>query len=243
MNKVGFFGTCRVKIINSQDDFKKIKFDDLPYIYKNNNIQINIRPLGYTTTTSDIYQNLSLIHSKFYKKINNTFLFNNIFLKRGGKSIITDLDYDCIVLEICSIKKLIHLKSNLVIPYEVEGEFIPSEYITKSECYNETIENIQKIQKLLNCKIILLPPITEISGYIQIGKHENTFPNKVLEYRKEIIARLIKASDNKNIFLFNWNKIINEKGENFIMQDQFHFTNEGKKYIGEKLIDFITKTI
>ena len=63
MNKVGFFGTCRVKIINTQDDFKKIKFDDLPYVYKNNNIQINIRPLGYTTTTSDIYQNLSLIHS------------------------------------------------------------------------------------------------------------------------------------------------------------------------------------
>tara|TARA_Y100000994_G_scaffold224761_2_gene206667 strand:+ start:4954 stop:5679 length:726 start_codon:yes stop_codon:yes gene_type:complete len=239
MIKIGVFGTCRIENYDIQD-LIKIK-SELPYIYINDNIEINIRPLGYTTTTSDIYQNFKLIKSNNYTMINNDFLFKNIFLKRGGLSIITSLDYTYIVLEICSIKKLIHKETNFIIPYEVEGPFDPNDYIVESETFNETVENILNIQKLLNCKIILLPPITEISGHIKIGKHENTLPDKVLNYRNEIINRLESATNNNNIFFINWNKFIKEEGEKKMLEDQFHFTIYGQQYISNKIINFIIK--
>ena len=247
MKTIGVCGTCRIENFNFSN-INKIN-TELPYVYKNDTSQIYIRPLGYTTSSSDVCQNISLIKNNSYLNINNSFLFDNIFLKRGGKLIIIDLNYDYLIIEVCSIKKLIHKFTNLIIPYEVEGEFIESHYKVETETFEQTVQNILNIQSLLNCKIILLPPIIEISGYMQVGKHENinikslstdTTRKKVLSYRMEIINRLESvAKKNSSIFFIDWNKFIRECGIQKMLKDQFHFTEYGVKFIDDKLTKFI----
>ena len=61
MIKIGVFGTCRIDDFNINDFKKKTKY--YPYVYENKKYIINVRPLGYTTTTSDVLQNLSLIQN------------------------------------------------------------------------------------------------------------------------------------------------------------------------------------
>ena len=77
-----------------------------------------MRPLGYTTSTTDILQNLELAKNKLYD-IKDPFVYKNIFLKHnnGSDKAIFDIDYDILVLEICSIKKLLHYKSGFIFPY------------------------------------------------------------------------------------------------------------------------------
>ena len=106
-NNIGVFGTCRIDKFNIHD--LQQKSQTYPYIYENNNYKINVRPLGYTTSSSDVLQNLRLLKDNRYKEmINVPFIYKNVFLKHGGKTIITDTNYKYIVLEICSIKKIIH---------------------------------------------------------------------------------------------------------------------------------------
>ena len=86
-----------------------------------------------------------------------------------------------------------------------------------------------------------MPPITEFEGDCILGVHENTIPDKVIEYRNDIIARLKAASTLDNTFFIDWNLFIKEKGVNIMLQDQFHFTEYGKKYISQKIYDFIRR--
>ena len=60
--KVGVFGTCRIDDYNVYDFVKTSK--NHPYVYENKELVVNVRPLGYTTTSSDILQNLTLIQNK-----------------------------------------------------------------------------------------------------------------------------------------------------------------------------------
>lgn len=235
--KVGIFGTCRIDNYNFDDFIKKTKY--YPYVYENNNFIINIRPLGYTTTTSDVLQNLSLIKNKKYLNIQDNFTFNNIFLKHGGKSFIPETNYDFLVLEICSLKKIINKFTNYIFPYEIEGKYNKDDFFTLKESKNETINNIIKIKELLNCKIILLPPIIEFNSKIIKGQHENTTYDKVLTYRKNILDMLKIASNEKNIYLIDWNEIIKKEGINKMLIDQFHFTEYGKQTISKSIINKI----
>lgn len=238
--EIGVFGTCRIDDYNILD-FKKIT-SIYPFIYTNKHTIINVRPLGYTTTTSDILQNLSLIKNGKYKEIiKDKFIFKNIFLKHGGQTIISTIDYQYLVLEICSIKKIIHKKTNYIFPYEIEGcKYNEVDFLTATEDCNETVSNILKIRDLINCKVILLPPIIEFDGKCIKGLHENTLPDKVIEYRTEILNRLKIASKEKDIVLFDWNEIINVKGKDKMLLDQFHFTDFGKKYISEQIYNIVT---
>ncbi len=236
---IGVFGTCRIDNYNIED-FIKTK-NNYPFIYESNNYKINIRPLGYTTTSSDIYQNLSLIKSNQYKNITDSFIYINVLLKHGGKGIITELNYKYLILEICSIKKIIHIESNLIFPFEIEGSYNREDFKIESETFDETIQNIIKIRDLLNCEIILLPPITQFYGSKVLGIHENTIPSKVLEYRNDIIKRLIEASKYDSIYFINWNTFIKERGIDVMVKDQFHFTDYGKQYISQKIYDFIRR--
>ena len=170
---IGVFGTCRIDNYNIYD-FKKMT-KKYPFVYKNKEYKINVRPLGYTTTSSDILQSLRLIKTKKYLELlrKNKFIFNNIFLKhtKGGKKYISDINYDYLVLEICSLKKIIHKKSNYIIPYEIEGNHNKFNFYTLKESETETINNIKKIRDLINCKIILLPPITDSKAIDLMYRH------------------------------------------------------------------------
>jgi len=236
---IGVFGTCRIDDYNI-DNITQIR-NSYPYVYRSPTHNIVIRPTGYTTTTSDVYQNLLLIKTEQYKLLKDKYIYHNVFLKHGGDTLMIDTDYKYIVLEICSIKKIIHLKSKLIFPYEVEGDYNEKDFEIKTESFYETIENIIKIRDLLKCKVILLPPITEFEGDCILGVHENTIPDKVIEYRNDIIARLKAASTLDNTFFIDWNLFIKEKGVNIMLQDQFHFTEYGKKYISQKIYDFIRR--
>jgi hypothetical protein len=236
MKKIGVFGTCRIDDYEILD-FKK-KQNSYPFIFANENYIINVRPLGYSTTTSDIIQNLSLIKNNMYLEIKDEFLIKNIFKKHGGKSFITDIDYHYLVLEICSLKKIIHVETNYIFPYEIEDDqFDNKKYKIETESFDETIQNIIKIRDLVKCPIILLPPIIKFEGNVIKGVHENN--DKVMEYRNEILNRLKIASTEKNIFLFDWNKIIGDKGCKEMLIDQFHFTINGKKIISEQIFNII----
>ena len=238
MKKIGVFGTCRIDNYNILD-FKNIT-PQFPRIYQNNQFTINVRPLGYTTTSSDILQNLTLISNGKYKEITDNFVFKNIFQTHHGTKILSDLDYEYLVLEICSVKKIVHKETNYIFPYEVDGKaYNETEFLTETETFDETISNILQIRDLIKCKIILLPPICVFNGPSIIGIHENTIPSKVLEYRKDIFNRLKTVSNEKDIFLFDWNKIIKEKGCGVMLVDQFHFTDFGQKYISEKIYNTI----
>ena len=71
--KVGVFGTCRV-----QDwKFDNLTLDNsqFPHTYRNSKYIINVRPLGYTTSTTDILQNLE------WQKIIYMILKMNLLLK------------------------------------------------------------------------------------------------------------------------------------------------------------------
>jgi len=244
MKKIGVFGTCRIDDF-SFDDFIK-KTTAYPYIFKNSNCTINVRPLGYTTTSSDVLQNLRLIHDKTYMKIKDKFVLHNVFHKHGGKSFIPDIGYDCVILEICSIKKIIHRNSELIFPYEIERVCADSsEYSYESEEFSETVDNIIAIQKLLNCKIILIPPIYTFDGSPEIGCHENiSISSKVIQYRMDILDRLRSASDGNDIILFDWNVNIKKHGVATMLTDQFHFSEWGKKYNLKQILDiFESKTV
>jgi hypothetical protein len=264
--KIGAFGSCRIQHFYIKNFVKNR--NELPYFYSNNEMQINIMPLGYTTTSSDIYQNLKLIKTNEYKNIKNNFIYKNIFFTRGGVSIIKDIDYDYLILEICSMKKIIHKKSNLIIPYIIEGKYNIDDYKLEIETEDEIIKNIVNIQKLINCKIILLPPLTVIKENIaytnakcknykwasdlldvrieeQTGKQikgKNIIynnPSKVLLYRNKICSILKKAENNKNIFYYDWNKHIIEKGEKYMLKDLYHWTKNGYIYNSNKIINYI----
>ena len=240
--KVGVFGTCRIDDYNVYDFVKTSKY--YPYVYKNKELFVNVRPLGYTTTSSDILQNLTLVKNKKYLEITDNFVFNNIFLKHGGKSYIPDINYDYLVLEICSLKKIIHKPTNYIFPYEIEGKnsqrYNKSDFFTLRENETETINNIKKIRDLIKCKIILLPPIIEFNCKVIKGEHEDVEYNKVLNYRKEILNRLKKVSVEENIYLLDWNEIIIKEGIGKMLIDQFHFTDYGKKHISKTIIKIIT---
>lgn len=238
MAKIGVFGTCRIDDYNIYDFVKITK--DYPYVYKNTKYTVNVRPLSYSTTTSDILQNLTLIKNKKYLEITDKFIFNNIFLKHGGKSYIPDIDYDYLVLEICSLKKIIHKATDYIIPYEIEGTYNKCDFLTFKEDESETINNIKKIRDLINCKIILLPPIIEFDCNVIKGVHEDVPLEKVLSYRKEILNRLKKVSVEENIYLIDWNEIIIKEGIKQMLTDQFHFTDYGKKYISKYIINKIS---
>lgn len=235
--KIGIFGTCRIDNYNIED-FKQIE-TNYPYIYRNDKYTINIRPLGYSTSSSDVLQNLILLKSGNYNNIKSQFIYKNVLLKHGGTKIITDTDYKYLVLEICSIKKIIHKDTGYIFPYEIEGHHNKRDYEIISETFNETVNNIIKIQKYMNCPIILLPPITKFNGEVIKGVHENTVKDKILNYRNDIIERLKKASKTKNIYLLNWNDFIIDKGIKNMIKDQFHFTTFGKKYISQQIYNFI----
>lgn len=202
---------------------------------------INVRPLGYSTTISDVLQNISLIKEKKHNLINK-FIFKNLFLKHGGKTFIPELDYDYLIIEVCSIKKIINNNTGFIIPYEIEGRN-PINYTYKivNEEFNETIDKIKNLQKLLNCKIILIPPIYIFNGNPIKGVHETVIPSKVINYRLNILERLKKAENNESILLYDWNENIKENGINKMLKDQFHFTDFGKKYNLEKIINLIEK--
>jgi len=238
IKKVGVFGTCRIDNYNILD-FKQIT-NEYPYVYNNKNTTINVRLLGYTTSSSDILQNITLTKNKTYQNIKDPFIYNNVFLKHHGTRAIFDLDYDYLVLEICSIKKIIHKKTTLIFPYEIEGNYNKDDFKIEKESFEETVNNIVNIFKMLKCKIILLPPIIEFNGDITKGAHEDIELESVLNYRKDIIKRLDKATmyDN-NIKLFNWNNEIKEIGIDRMLTDQFHFTEFGKKHISIKILELL----
>jgi len=240
-NNIGVFGTCRIDKFNIHD--LQQKSQTYPYIYENNNYKINVRPLGYTTSSSDVLQNLRLLKDNRYKEmINVPFIYKNVFLKHGGKTIITDTNYKYIVLEICSIKKIIHKPSGLIFPYEIEGEHNKDDFIIECETETETISNIIEISKLMNCPVILLPPITQFKGIPIKGVHENTIPDHVLSYRNNIIDRLKTVSkNNNNITLLNWNDDINKNGVAKMLIDQFHFTEFGKNMVANIIFNFIMR--
>lgn len=240
MIKIGIFGTCRIDDYNF-DNLVKLT-NNYPYQYKdnNNNMTINVRPLGYTTTASDVLQNLMLIKNNKYKEISDKFIFNNIFLKHGGKSYIQDINYDYLVIEICSLKKIIHKSTNFIFPYEIEGPHNKSDFFVLREDEKETIENIKKIRDLINCKIVLLPPIINFNCNVEKGVHEDVTLDKVLNYRKEILNRLKKVEDNENIYLLDWNELIIKEGVDKMLIDQFHFSDYGKKYISKSIINKIS---
>jgi FkbM family methyltransferase len=237
---VGVFGTCRIDDYNVEDFVQhRHKY---PYIFKNRTHCINVRPLGYTTTTSDVYQNLSLIQTGEYKNITDPFIYRNVLLKHGGADILPTTTYNVLVLEICSIKKIVHLKSNYIFPYEIEGSHQMADFKIETESFDDTVQNILKIRDLLNCEIVLLPPITEFEGKHVVGVHENPSMNKVLEYRNDIINRLqYAASAYENVYFFDWNLCIKERGPKIMLHDQFHFSSYGKKYISQYIYHFIQK--
>jgi FkbM family methyltransferase len=238
---IGVFGTCRIDKFNIHNLQQKSK--TYPYIYENNNYKINVRPLGYTTSSSDVLQNLRLLKDNKHTEImNDPFIYKNVFLKHGGQTIITDLNYKYIVLEICSIKKIIHKQSGLIFPYEIEGHHNKDDFRIECETETETISNIVEISNLMNCPIILLPPITNFKGNPIKGVHENTIPEHVLSYRNNIIDRLkIVSKNNSNITLLNWNDDIKEHGINKMLLDQFHFTDFGKNMVANIIFNFIMK--
>ena len=98
--KIAVFGTCRIDNFNVKDFIKTITVDKYPFIYSNDSDKIAVRPLGYTTTTTDALQCINVIKDESYKEIQkNKFLYQNILLKHGGRGIIKDLDYDFLVIE------------------------------------------------------------------------------------------------------------------------------------------------
>lgn len=240
--KIGVFGTCRIQDWNF-NEFQK-KTNKFPLIYANKDCTVNVRPLGYTTTASDVLQNLDLVKSNRHSQLKkNGFLYENIFLTHNGgsKTVIFDMDYDVLVIEICSIRKLYHIASNLIFPYcaLLRGKEVFYEDLSKKEYhevreeFDETVQKIQKIQELMNCKIVLVPPITEFDINIKDDV------NHCVAYRNDIIERLKIAQDNKNIYFINWNDFIKEKGRNIIVKDQFHFTDYGGKEISKYIYNFI----
>lgn len=238
MKKVGVFGTCRIDDFNF-DDFVKLT-DRYPYEYVNKKFKINIRPLGYTTTSSDILQNLTLIKNKKHLEIKDDFIIRNVLYKHGGTRYIPDLDYDYLVLEICSIKKIIHERSGYIFPYEVEGrDPFSSEYTASNEDFDETVNNIIKIQEIMNCTILLIPPIYTFNDKITKGVHESCLPEKVLDHRLNILDRLTKAANSKNIILYDWNVNIKQHGADKMLKDQFHFNDSAKRYNLKQILRII----
>lgn len=237
--KIGVFGTCRIDNFNVKDFVKNTTLDKYPFIYSDNSDKILVRPLGYTTTTTDVLQCINVIKDESYKEIQkNQFLYQNVLLKHGGRDIIKDLDYDFIVIEVCSLKRIYYKKTSHVFPYEVEGEFNPEDFYLNTETEEETLSNITRIQKTLKCPVILIPPIINFHGRAVKGEHENVNVDKVLSYRNEIIFRLKKASHKKDEIIFlDLNKIINELSISKSLQDQFHLTDFGKKHLSNSILD------
>lgn len=232
--KIGVFGTCRVDYFDGK--LLEGSLNNYPFIYSTNTSLINVRPLGYTVSSSEILQNLTLIKNDKEKNVDKR-LYNNVFLKHHGKRIIRDINYDYLILEICSIKKIRHIQSSLLFPYEVEGyNFNKNEFVTEHESSEETIQNIRDIQSMIECKIILLPPIINFNCKPISGVHEGIVPEKVIEYRKEIINRLI-LSQNEHIFFYDWNNILTPN----MLKDQFHFTDEAKKIISSNIYELTQK--
>ena len=237
--KIGIFGTCRIDNFNVKDFVKTKTLDKYPFVYNNNSDKILVRPLGYTTTTTDVLQCINIIKDESYKDIQkNKFLYQNVLLKHGGMGIIQDLNYDFVAIEICSLKRIYYKKTGHVFPYEVEGEFNPDDFFLNTESEAETLSNITEIQKILKCPVILIPPIINFHGRAIRGEHENVNVDKVLSYRNEIISRLKKASYKKDkIIYLDLNKIINQLSIEKSLQDQFHLTDFGKKYLSNSILD------
>lgn len=238
MKKVGVFGTCRIDDFNF-DDFSKLS-NQYPYEYKNEKFKINVRPLGYTTSSGDILQNLNLIKNKKHLEIKDDFVLKNVLYKHGGTRYIPEIDYDYLILEICSIKKIIHNRSGYIFPYEVEGrDPFSSEYTTSNEDFDETVNNIIKIQEIMNCTIVLIPPIYTFNDKITKGVHESCLPEKVLDHRLDILERLTKAANSNNIILYDWNVNIKQYGADKMLKDQFHFNDYSKRYNLKQIIKII----
>ena len=255
MKKVGVFGTCRIENWNGTD-LKKVN-SGMPVIYQDSRYQFLIRPLGYTTTTSDVAQNLRLIYRSEYQTIEeDPPLFREIFMKHGGQSVVTGLDYDLIIIEACSVKKIIYeikqteIKQTetkqtetkqYIIPYEIESkEIMPTRIETESE--EETFSNLQEISRVLNgVQIVLLPPIVEFTGQHIIGIHENVRSSQhVLNYRRDILHRLRDCADKiQNVYFYDWNDLIREHGAQEMLLDQFHFTEKGYQVVASKLFNFV----
>lgn len=237
--KIGVFGTCRIDNFNVRDFVKTTTLDKYPFVYSNNSEKILVRPLGYTTTTTDVLQCINIIKDESYKEFQeNKFLYQNVLLKHGGRDIITDLNYDFIVIEVCSLKRIFYKKTGHVFPYEVEGEFNSDDFYLDTETEEETLSNITKIQRTLKCPVILIPPIINFHGRVVKGEHENVNVDKVLSYRNEIISRLKKISYKKDeIIYLDLNKIINQLSIDKSLQDQFHLTDFGKKHLSNSILD------
>jgi len=225
---IGVCGTCRI-------DFKiKKKF---PYNFKIKDFNFYIRPVGYTVSISEIYQNLSLVKNNLVDSISNNFIKKNIFFKENNKDIIKVNKFDILIIEICSIKKIIHKNTNLIIPYRIWGSnYHQNDFYLDLETEEEIIKIIKKIQEEFDCKIILIPPITVIKFIT-----DEILIKKISENRNHILNILMKCENQiNNVYLFNWNKIINE---NNILIDQYHFSNEGYKIIFNNLLEFIKKIL
>ena len=64
-----------------------------------------------------------------------------------------------------------------------------------------------------------------------------------MDYRYTIINRLNKVNDYKNIYFLNWNDFINDHNIEEIIEDQFHFTKYGKKYMSSKIFETCSKLL
>lgn len=241
--KIAVFGTCRIDNFEIGDFQKSTTQGKYPFVYDSDLDKVLVRPLGYTTTTTDVLQCIKLIKSKEYESIkNNKFLYQNVLLKHGGRDIINELNYDFVAIEICSLKRIFYKKTGHVFPYEIEGRFDSEDFYLDTETEEDTLSNIIEIKKTLNCPIILIPPIINFNGRVVKGEHENVSTDKVLSYRKDIISRLKKASaDEDEIIYLDLNKIINELSINKSLQDQFHLTDLAKKFLSKSILDICNR--
>ena len=154
--------------------------------------------------------------------------YKNIFLKHNKNSddAFFDTDYDAIVIEVRTYKKMIHKQSDYIFPYTCiiqnnkeifYKDLNKEEYQLILEEFDETISIVKDIQKLMQCPIILAPPITTCLN----------LPLKIQTYRNEIIERCKAASKFDNIKFYDWNEPVLEKGVKRMIQDQYHFTLYG----------------
>ena len=96
------------------------------------------------------------------------------------------------------------------------------------------------IRDLIKCKIM----IHYYWCIVKITQSKDEYDKKIdhtIAHRADIIDRLNNAKDDKDIYFINWNDIIKENGIDKMVEDQFHFTEYGRRYIAEYIYNFIQK--
>ena len=212
----------------------------------------------------EIYENIDpnndiTLFNIFFRGLNNS-AFDKKIIKKPGEIINgKDNNYDLYIFEICSTREIIfkndkygkeYINKNLIWNIDVGSHnkiiFDESDFNIIDNIYNIE-KNIEEINILCNNKKILIigPYLLKNDTAYKISWGDEIYNFNKLDYvnkfRKKVKDNLLLCIKNyDNIDYFDMSDLIQNKD---ILADQYHFNQEGQKYLSDFILHYIDKNI